>query len=127
MASSTTSATQATASEATSSLKKPGRNRRTGFTAKSVSAIVNWASGFRAGARSACIQKRTSADRMKRLKIVSTTKAMAWLSIAQSLPNCSPSSRERSARGLHGLDEARLEGGAPPSPRGRARWCRPSR
>ena len=51
-----------------SSMPKPGTTRRSGFTAQSVRAMVKWAIGLRVGARSACIQKRTSAARMKMLK-----------------------------------------------------------
>jgi hypothetical protein len=94
----TNSNAPATMSEAQSRLKTPGTMRRSGFTAQSVSAIVNCAMGFRAGARKACIQKRTSAARMKMLKIASRTNARALLTMVglQSFPNAWPSSFERS-------------------------------
>src|SRR5260221_12303238 len=76
---STNSKARATTSDDQSSLPKPGITRRSGFTAQSVSAMVNCAMGLREGARRACIQKRTRAARMKRLKSVSRTRTRAWL------------------------------------------------
>src|ERR1700687_2657381 len=53
-------------SVARSRLKNPGITRLNGLTAQLVSARVNCAIGLRAGARNACIQKRTSAAKMNR-------------------------------------------------------------
>src|SRR5688572_15626458 len=101
------SASHATASDARSRRKRPGITRRSGFTAKSVSAMVNCAIGLRVGARNTCIQKRTRTARMNRWKSASRTKAMACVSTSVLSVRRAQLTRTL-ARGLHRLDEARL-------------------
>src|SRR6185312_3966646 len=64
--------------------------------------------GLRAGARNACIQKRNSAARMKRLANASSRKARAWASNALVLPERGAQLARTLARGPHRLDEMAL-------------------
>src|SRR4051812_3402864 len=99
------SRSRATMSEAQSIRITPGTTRLSGFTAKSVSAMLNWAIGLRAGARNACIQKRTSAASTKSPKIVSSTKVTAVTTIGSLLSERLAQLARAGAGGLHGLDE----------------------
>src|SRR5258706_4820090 len=103
------SETSARTSEAQSRLNAPGITRRSGRTAKSVSAMVNWASGLRAGARKACIQKRTRAASTKRLPSASMTNASACETISGLPPERLAQLARALARRLDGLDEVPLD------------------
>src|SRR5229473_2213921 len=105
------SSAPATTSEAQSSLKAPGITRRSGFTAQSVSAIVNCPSGLNTGARNACIQKRTSAARMKRSKTALRTSRIACVNIFLILSQRFAQLARALARGRDGLHEVVLHAG----------------
>src|SRR5688572_9349727 len=79
-----------------------------GFTAQLVSDMVNCARGLYEGARNTCIQNRTSAARMKRVKRVSTTNATAL--VITSILSQRVAELARTLRGrLHRLHEMRLD------------------
>ena len=122
---STYSKAHATMSDDQSSLNRPGTTRLSGFTAQSVSAMEKYAIGLREGARKTCIQKRTSAVRMKRLASVFSTNRH---DLARSLRILSER-RAQLARSLtcrfHRVDEARVSPAPLPALRARAPWCRP--
>src|SRR6187401_1376991 len=103
------SAARATTTEAQSRLKAPGITRRRGRTAQSVSAMENWAMGFRKGARNACIQNRTSTARTKIWKSASRTKAMAVVTTSGVLPQGLAQLDGTVPGGLHGVDEVLLD------------------
>src|SRR5689334_7246722 len=109
---SSSSKAKATMREAQSRLSSPGMTRRNGFTAQSVSAMLNWAMGLRAGARKACIQNRTSAARMNRWKSASRTKAMASAITGTSVLAEGVAQLDRALPGrLHRVDEVLLHSG----------------
>src|SRR6185503_18156051 len=70
-------------------------------------AMVKCAIGLRIGARTTCIQKRTSTARMNRWKRASRTKATAC-EITSILSVGGAQLARSLARGFHRLDEARL-------------------
>src|SRR5436853_7928969 len=74
--------------------------------------MLNWAIGLCAGARRACIQKRTSAARMKRWKSASRTKARALaISTASVLAQRVAQLDGAVPGGLHGVHEVLLHPG----------------
>src|SRR5258708_26211354 len=109
--SSTNSSAPATMSEAQSSLNTPGTMRLSGFTAQSVSAIVNCPSGLNTGARKACIQNRTHAASMKRSKTALRTSRIACVNIFLILSQRFAQLARALARGRDGLHEVVLHAG----------------